>query len=174
MPKPGVEGETELAYLHLGRASDVISTNGGSIKASEYEAELRTLLEPRLAELGDWRLDTVQLFGNNLPSTALVVQLLGEKKLAELLLQSLREGVEGVNTKIGLAWPLKVDPYKRMLVLVKNPRDPTDHEVLYAGAGADDASKWDNLCLVQTHKQTLQRWKNVQVFKLWLDQLDWN
>lgn len=176
VPKPGAEGETEIAYLHLGRSGDTIrvSSNGRSYNASEFEAELRPLLEARLAGMGDWRLDTVQLFGSNLPSTALAVQLLGEEKPDEALLQGVRESVEDANTKIGLAWPLKVDSHKRLLVLVKDPKNPIGHVVHYGEASADGAPKWDNFFLAQTHKHTIRRFKNEQAFQPWLAQLDWS
>lgn len=172
VPKLGVEGETELVYLHLGRADDTlrIASNDSDVNASEFEAELRTLLEPRLAELGGWHLDTLQLFGSNLPSTALVVQLQGEKHPDELLVRSLREGVEVANTKMSLTGSLKVDPHERMLVLIRNAQGSG---VSYAGVGARNAPEWDDLYLSQTHKHTLRRWKNVQTFQPWLDQLNW-
>jgi hypothetical protein len=173
VPKPGTEGETELVYVHIGRADDTlrITSNGTDLNASGYEAELGSLLEPRLAELGGWRLDTLQLFGSGLPSTALVIQLQGEKTWDEALLQNLREGVDDVNAGLGLAWPLSVNPYKRMLVVVT---DAKESRVTYTGDGIGDTSRWKDLYLLQTHKHTLRRWKNVQTFKPWLDQLDWN
>lgn len=176
MPKPSAEGETELVYIHLGRADDHIriSSYGDDFNASEFEAELRSLLEPRLAGLGDWRLDTLQVFGSNLPRTALVVQLRGEKIPDEALLHSLREGVKSANVKLNLTGPLKVDPYRRMLVVTRDANGSISHGVSYAGAGVINASKWGSLWLLQTHKHTLRRWRNVKAVEPWLDGLDWN
>ncbi|KAF8595989.1 hypothetical protein BDV93DRAFT_611111 [Ceratobasidium sp. AG-I] len=173
VPKPGTEGETELVYIHLGREDDnmKISSNGSIFNASRFEPELRPPLESRLSNLGGWRLDTVQLFGSNLPSTALVVQLHGEQTPDEGLLEGLREAVEGVNTKLNLVWPLRVNPHRRMLVVI---RSADGLRSLYSGAGAEHASKWSGAYLTKTHKHTLQRWKNVQAFRTWLDQLDWS
>ncbi|KAF8595985.1 hypothetical protein BDV93DRAFT_514489 [Ceratobasidium sp. AG-I] len=158
VPKPGTEGETELVYLHLGRDSDILKvpSNERSLNASEIEAELRSLLEPRLAKLGSWYLDGVQLFGN------------------EGLLEDLREAVEGVNTKFSPAWLLRIDSRKRMLVLVKDSKKSIVHVLSCTGAETNDSSTLKDLHLTQTHKRTLQRWKNIKAFQPWLDQLDWN
>ncbi|KAF8595987.1 acetyl-CoA synthetase-like protein [Ceratobasidium sp. AG-I] len=174
--KPDAEGETELAYLHLGREDDNlrITSNGGIINASTFEAELRSLLEPQLAEQEGWHLDTVQLFGSSLPSTALVVQLYGEKQPDEAVLRGLRGAVENTNENMGLTWPKKVDSRKRMFVVVKDSEESVIHSLSFAEAGANNVLEWDKLSLAQTHKRTLQRWKNVKAFQLWLDQLDWS
>ncbi|KAF8595990.1 hypothetical protein BDV93DRAFT_514494 [Ceratobasidium sp. AG-I] len=179
VPKPGVGGETELVYQYLGKTNDYLQVTSDAqvLNALEYEAELRALVEPRVAELDEWELDVVQVFGNDLPSTALVVQLQGERTPNSSLMRALQEAVETVNARLGLASPLKVDPYKRMLVVTKHPKS----QLTYLGTSIDNASdtsddelECSNLRLSLTHKQTLRRAKNVRTFGPWLRQLDWS
>lgn len=92
VPKPRAEGETEVAYLHLGRDGDMLRIDldaDHDISASQFEAQFRSSLERRLAKLGGWHLEAVQIFGNNRPNTALVVQLYGETQPDKELLRSI-------------------------------------------------------------------------------------
>ncbi|QRV93456.1 aminotransferase class I and II protein [Ceratobasidium sp. AG-Ba] len=76
------EGDEDLAYVHIGRVDDYLRlyNDMGHISASPYELALQTLVRVPLANVshGRWRLDAVQLFGADMPKTALVVQLLGD------------------------------------------------------------------------------------------------
>ncbi|KAJ1302137.1 hypothetical protein OPQ81_000966 [Rhizoctonia solani] len=160
------DGESGFAYISLGRGDDMIRlARFGQMNASRFETELASIIYARHKEGlgGRWMIDTVQLFGNALPHTALVVQLCrsapGEGTVQKEVLEELYGAVEQVNEKLCLG-PTRVDPKRRMLVIAP------EGEVY--GPNADSVRGRQ---LELTHKRSLQRWKNVQNFKAWLDGL---
>lgn len=169
-------GVTELVYVHAGRADDHIRLScGEDLNAFEVETALGVALRAGLEGLDGWELATVQVFGTNRPHSALVVQLqrvADEGSAAEEVVQTVREAVKAVNQQQQLPKEAEIDAYKRMLVVT------TSGEHLKI---ADDEnwntqveqsiSKCGDLTLSQTHKHTLQRWRNVKKFEPWLDQV---
>jgi hypothetical protein len=168
---------SETVYVHLGRADDQIRlgvSGMANINASAYEFQLRSAIESHLGgrsgTCGDrWILDAVQLFGSNRPCTSLVVQLRPSSQeegsgLNEDLLQKLCSSVEEVNEKLKLGPRIRVHHGKRMLVLTSDS---------VHGPGAERL-QGEFPRLMVTHKRTLQRWRNVQTFKPWLEGLDYS
>ncbi|CAE6502481.1 unnamed protein product [Rhizoctonia solani] len=153
-----------VAYIFLGRGDDMIRITGyGDMNASQFETEFISEIDARWkgAQGRKWMLHAVQLFGNTLPYTTLVVQLYSSNqggKLGQGELEELCEAVEQVNKKLTLG-PLSVDP-KKMLVITPG------------AAYGTNAASIDGLRLEVTHKHSLQRWRNLQVFKRWLEGLD--
>ncbi|CAE6449163.1 unnamed protein product [Rhizoctonia solani] len=170
-----VRESSEPAYVYLGRNDDLmkLAGNGGwDINAATYETELTSAVTSRLSSECDgasrWSVDGVQLFGNNRPCTALVIQLcpINQDPKSEIppeLLERLSELAESVNAKLKLGPKQRVDVRKRMLVI-------TPEGKAY-GPGIHDGGNVPRL--MTTHKHTLQRWKNVQAFESWLDGLDY-
>ncbi|KAG8704361.1 hypothetical protein FRC08_002269 [Ceratobasidium sp. 394] len=155
-------------YVHVGRIDDYLrlSVDDLDINASKYEMEVRSLIESGLGGSGSgWRLDAVQMFGSNLPKTALVVQLLGEGEgeVDEEVVRMIRRAAETANDQLGLVHAgVRIDPVKRLLVTTPGSR---------RGGGA--RLGFGHLRLSYTHKRTLRRWQNVKIFGPWLEQLDW-
>lgn len=163
----------EVAYIHLGRADDHIRLGGtdvGNINALRYEQELWSVVASRFgAAASRWAVDAIQLFRSNASCTALVVQLarLGQAdlQLDDATFQELASAVEALNAKMQLGKGRRVYPGKRMLVVILGGG-------VY-GPGAETLAG-ERPQLMMTHKRTLQRWKNAQIFKKWLDQLDFS
>ncbi|KAG8710898.1 hypothetical protein FRC09_020885 [Ceratobasidium sp. 395] len=115
--------EEDLVYAHVGRMDDYVrlSNDDSDINSSRYEIEVRALIESQLVAHGNrrWRFDAAQLFGTNLPKTALVVQLLGGEDggVEQDVVEIIRTSVEMANDQLQLEGPLRVDPVKRMLVV---------------------------------------------------------
>ncbi|CAE6468552.1 unnamed protein product [Rhizoctonia solani] len=170
-----VQGSSENAYVYLGRNDDLIKLagNGGwDINTSAYETELTSAITSYLASQGNkagrWLVDGVQLFGNNRPCTALVVQLCpvdqdSKSEIGRELLERLSELADSVNEKLSLGPQQRVHVRKRMLVVTAGGKA--------YGPGVRDGEEVPRL--MTTHKHTLQRWKNVQTFEGWLDGLDY-
>ncbi|KAB5589737.1 Potassium voltage-gated channel subfamily H member 2 [Ceratobasidium theobromae] len=149
---------SEIAYMHIGRADDHIRLGGtgrGGITASKYELELGAMVEAQLGMTPD----AVQLFGTGYSCTALVVQF---AQWSNEAMDKLASVVEQVNANQGLERNVRVHPGKRMLVV--------GLDGIVCGPGAERVQECSRLMV--THKRTLQRWRNVQAFKAWLDGLD--
>ncbi|KAG8747766.1 hypothetical protein FRC11_012250, partial [Ceratobasidium sp. 423] len=172
-----VRSPSRVSYVHLGRADDLIKLagNGGwDINASAYEIELTSAITSYLAnqsdEAGRWAVDAVQLFGNNRPCTALVIQLLqvdrGESRgeIGRDLIEHLSKLVELVNNKLKLEPHRRIHPQKRVLIVASEGKA---YGPGVRGSGEEVPR------LRMTHKHTLQRWKNVEAFGGWLDSLDY-
>ncbi|CAE6465354.1 unnamed protein product [Rhizoctonia solani] len=161
-----VHDEAGVAYIFLGRGDDMIRIVGyADMNASQFETELISTIDARWKEgVGcGWMLDAVQLFGNTLPHTALVVQVYPTSQRGETIgkevLDDLYDAVERANKKLAPE-PLRVDPRKWMLVMTSEGE-----------AYGPNAESVQGLRLQVTHKHSLQRWQNVQAFKPWLDGL---
>lgn len=169
-------GSSKTAYVHIGRTDDFIRLGGtgqGNLNASVYELELWPVIQSRLGattRTGGWIVDAIQLFGGNMACTALVVQLrrTSQGEVAEMdagIVRELAGAVEEVNGKLKYGKNTRVHPGKRMLVVALGGG-------VY-GSGAErlaDARPQ----LMMTHKRTLQRWRNIQIFKPWLDGLEFD
>ncbi|KAJ1306398.1 hypothetical protein OPQ81_007403 [Rhizoctonia solani] len=162
---------SQVSYIHLGRSDDLIKLagNGGwDINASTYETELISAITSYVSrqpkEKVRWTVEGVQLFGNNRPCTALVIQLclVEPVEVDQDLVEDLSSVVELVNNKLKLEPRQRVHPQKRMLVV-------TSEGKAYGPGAYDEVPR-----LMVTHKHTLQRWKNVQGFRTWLDILDYS
>ncbi|CAE6497251.1 unnamed protein product [Rhizoctonia solani] len=168
-----VRSSSHVSYVHLGRADDLIKLagNGGwDMNASAYEIELTLAITSYLAsqsnETGRCAVDAVQLFGNNRPCTALVIQLFPRRgEIRQDLVEHLSNLVELVNNKLKLEPHRRIHPQKRMIII-------TSEGKAY-GPGVRGSGK-DVPRLRMTHKHTLQRWKNVEAFGSWLDGLDYS
>ncbi|KAJ1306401.1 hypothetical protein OPQ81_007406 [Rhizoctonia solani] len=167
---------TRVSYVYLGRSDDLIKLagrGGWDINASTYETELTSEITSYLAsqnnETAAWTVEGIQLFGNNRPCTALVIQLCpvdhDQHEIGQDLLECLYNLVKLVNNKLELEPNRRVHPQKRMLVV-------TSHGKAY-GSGAGSFGE-DIPRLLVTHKHTLQRWKNVEAFTSWMDGLDYS
>ncbi|CUA72574.1 hypothetical protein RSOLAG22IIIB_10130 [Rhizoctonia solani] len=165
------ENGSQVSYVYLGRSDDLIKlagTGGWGINASAYETELISVITPYLARTksSQWVVDGVQLFGNNRPRTALVIQLRlinqGEldNEIGQDILDHMSGLVELVNDKLKLDQYIRVNSRKRMVIV-------TPAGKVY-GPGKDLPR------LMTTHKNTLQRWRNVELFGGWLDELDYS
>ncbi|CAE6510188.1 unnamed protein product [Rhizoctonia solani] len=170
--------DSPVSYVYLGRSDDLIKLagNGGwDINASVYETELTSEITSYLAsqtnEMGRWTVNGVQLFGNNRPCTALVVQLCPvdrsepDSEMGRNVFEHILNLVEFVNNKLGLDPHRRVHSRKRLLVI-------TSEGKAYGSSVFALAEEVPRLMV--THKHTLQRWKNVQAFGSWLDRLDYN
>ncbi|EUC55305.1 AMP-binding enzyme, partial [Rhizoctonia solani AG-3 Rhs1AP] len=139
---------SETVYTYVGRHSDQIRLGGkayGNIDAALFEMTLGSEINARLGRSGSypWTLDGIQLFGNNMSSTALVIQLCLDQNLVapdatvnDLPVHELHESVEETNNALGFTKRRRVNVAKRMLI------------------------------------RTPKRWENVCKFKPWLDGLD--
>ncbi|CAE7208503.1 unnamed protein product [Rhizoctonia solani] len=163
--------ESGVAYIFLGRGDDMIRITGyADMNASQFETEFISTIDTRWkqgqgqGQGRKWMLDAVQLFGNTLPYTALVVQLCSSSrervKLGQEELQELYEAVGRVNETLALGH-LSVDARKRMLVVTSEGE-----------AYGPNSASVQGLRLEVTHKHSLQRWRNVQTFKGWLEGLE--
>lgn len=165
----------DVTYVYLGRSDDRIRLavdEGWDIIASTYEVELWSAIDLRLRSRGhQWILSAMQLFGTDMLCTALVIQLSlagqawGEVELGQDIVQDVYSSVEEVNHRLKLGPRVRVHPDKRMLII-------TSQGGMY-GPGTDRFQE-EMPALMVTHKHTLQRWKNVQSFKPWLDGLDFS
>ncbi|KAB5588205.1 Potassium voltage-gated channel subfamily H member 2 [Ceratobasidium theobromae] len=169
-----ITGGNELVYIHLGRTNDlirVVTEDAEDISAAIVEAQLWSSIETRL-KTSPWRLEAIQVFGDNCPCTSLVVQLAWsghdrpslEGKLGEEMWKELCNGVDETNEQLELGYRLKIHSGKRMLVI-----SPEGHA---HGPGAELLVGKNGLRV--THKYSLQRWKNVRIFQPWLDGLDYS
>ncbi|CUA76998.1 Potassium voltage-gated channel subfamily H member 2 [Rhizoctonia solani] len=157
--------DSEFAYVHLGRSDDVIKLSGGggwNMNAAPYETRIRSLISSR--QIG-WTVDTVQLFGGNLPCTVLVIQISpsGEMQNADAI-PDLGSLVTEANEEFKLESRKRVHIQKRLLVIT--PNDVRGPDAAYI--------RENRIRLSTTHKHTIQRWKNVQTFRVWLDRLDFS
>ncbi|CAE6425418.1 unnamed protein product [Rhizoctonia solani] len=168
---------SHAAYIYLGRSDDLIKLagrGGWDINASFYETELTSTITSYLSrrsnETTRWTIDGIQLFGNNRPCTALVIQLRpvdqaeSGGEMGQDLLKSLLNMVELVNERLKLEPNVRVHPQKRTLVVTPG--------YLAYGPGASGPGGVPRLMM--THKHSLQRWKNVELFGSWLDGLDYS
>ncbi|KAG8735403.1 hypothetical protein FRC10_010628 [Ceratobasidium sp. 414] len=166
----GTEQE-ELVYAYVGRLDDYLrlSADDQDINASRYEMEIRSLVESGLSGSA-WRLDAVQMFGSNLPKTALVVQLSGDTEPDEAAVQMIHRAAEMANDHLKLAHTgVQINPAKRLLVTTHGINEPGRITGRTDGASLT----FSHLRLSYTHKRTLRRWQNVKIFGPWLEQLDW-
>ncbi|KAF8750325.1 hypothetical protein RHS01_09372 [Rhizoctonia solani] len=146
---------SETVYIHAGRHGDQLRLTGlgvADIDAPLYEGLFTSEANARMVQLDGrpWTVDVVELFGTNMPSTALVIQLHldqdqdhdlgGGSSSQELPISELFDVVE----KMSGAW-----------TRIRKTR----------------ASR-PLLSLSITHKRTLKRWENFCKFKPWLDGLD--
>ncbi|CAE6515801.1 unnamed protein product [Rhizoctonia solani] len=170
-------GSTKTAYVHAGRHTDEVRLGQGgfgSVDGALYEGTITADINTRISRLGacPWRLDGVQLFGNNMACTALVIQLRPDESLVGTDLreaapiQELRDSVERTNDSLGLTGCKRVHAGKRTLII------SADGMVLYGPGGERLSESCPSLSL--THKRTPKRWENVCRFKSWLDGLDFN
>ncbi|CAE6402978.1 hypothetical protein BN14_10173 [Rhizoctonia solani AG-1 IB] len=174
----GTGSGTETVYVHVGRQTDQLRLGGagiGHIDASLYEATLESRINSHIGQSGKcpWVLDSVQLFGTNLPCTALVIQLyynegaartLSEDTLKGPPIHELHQLVEETNKVLGLVGRKRVHTERRTLIVGSDG-------TLVHGPGTEI---FDGLCptLGITHKRTLKRWENVCRFKSWLEGLN--
>ena len=167
------DGITELVYVHAGRADDCIRlTTGDDLNAADVEMALEVALRSRFQTLEGWELDAVQVFGTNRPYTALIVQLQRADTgvcTEEVVAEAIRQIVPAVNQE-KLTKATEIDAYKRVLVVTTSgehvrmaPDDDWDAQV------EQYLSKCGDMMLSQTHKHTLQRWKNKKKFAAWLE-----
>ncbi|KAF8595949.1 hypothetical protein BDV93DRAFT_528329 [Ceratobasidium sp. AG-I] len=169
-------GVTELVYLHAGRADDHIRlSSSDDVNAFEVETALGVALRSQLESLEGWELDTVQIFGTNRLHTALVVQLqrVGDGgSTADAVVQAVREAVKNVNREEKLSKETEIDAYRRTLVVTTfGEHLKVADEANWNTQVEQSVSKCGDLILSQTHKHTLQRWKNVKKFEPWLEQV---
>lgn len=167
---------SETAYVHLGRADDRILLSHSvrdNISASVYENELFSRLCSGSVSSSGWVPDKVQLFGSNMECTSMVVQLRGlsqgeTRDLEDSTLQEISKAVEEVNSQLKLGPKERVHTQKRLLVV-------TLDDATYTAYGPNSERAYaEQLQLSVTHKRTLQRWKNTQIFRPWLDGLDFS
>lgn len=166
------DGITELVYVHSGRIDDHIRLSSeGDLSASEVESALSSKLEG----LQGWELDAVQVFGTNRPHTALVVQLQRTENgdiTQDTVVSAVRKIVEAVNQEQKLSKETQIDAYRRVLVVTTSGEHLKVAEDGDWGTKVEQSiSKCGDLVLSQTHKRTLQRWKNAQKFEPWLEQV---
>ncbi|CAE6420121.1 unnamed protein product [Rhizoctonia solani] len=157
--------DRDFAYVYLGRSDDMIKLAGGggwNMNAALYESRIQSLLDSHLI---GWTVDAIQLFGSNLLCTALVVQV-SEAHGAQKTDANPKVGhwVEEVNKDLKLGPRRQVHTQKRLLVIT-----PDD-----ACGPAAEYIKENRIRLSTTHKHTLQRWKNVEAFQVWLNMLDFS
>ncbi|KAH7332772.1 hypothetical protein B0J17DRAFT_771550 [Rhizoctonia solani] len=179
--KIGSGPETEAVYTHVGRYSDLVRLCGtwcDDMNASLYEAQLTSELNACLGQVGDhpWAVAAVQLFGTNMPCTALVVQLRPSKnEVAEarrtehpskLIIEKIYEAIEKLNRDLKLPPGLRVNTKKRTLII-------TSDGMFKHGSNVESlVGSHATLCV--THKRTPKRWDGVCEFKPWLDGLDFS
>ncbi|CAE6390629.1 unnamed protein product [Rhizoctonia solani] len=175
-PETGTNNET--VYIHVGRHGDHVQLGEGgfgTVDGALYEGTIESKITARLGQPGScpWSLDGVQLFGNNMTCTALVIQLRPDHSFTEspgvnswknLPIQELYESVEETNDSLGLTGRKRVHPGKCTLIV------SSDGTFMYG----EGSKRLSGLCvsLRMTHKRTLKRWENVLKFKPWLDGLD--
>ncbi|KAH7332781.1 hypothetical protein B0J17DRAFT_146027 [Rhizoctonia solani] len=125
------ESESEIVHVHVGRHTDEarLGLGGfGSVDGALYEATLSSEINARISHSGNpsWAIDGVQLFGNNMSRTALVIQLRldqdiigsgGTDSLDELTVCELHKSVEKTNNLLGLAECTRVHTGKRALII---------------------------------------------------------
>ncbi|KAF8676586.1 hypothetical protein RHS04_06443 [Rhizoctonia solani] len=167
---------SERAYIHVGRHSDQIRLGGaalGNMNAALYENRLRSEIDNRISQLGSspWALDAIQLFGNNMQCTSLIIQLCPSSCAPkdgpdEALIQELHQSIEWLNEDLKLSQGKRVNVNKRTLIV-------TSDGAFAHGPGADSLM-CSGLSLSTTHKRTPKRWENVCRFKPWLDDLDFS
>ncbi|KDN47247.1 hypothetical protein RSAG8_03726, partial [Rhizoctonia solani AG-8 WAC10335] len=135
---------------------------GWNMNAVLYESRIRSLLDSRLV---GWTVDAVQLFGSNLLCTVLVVQFSSSHQAQKTDANpKVDNWVEEVNEELKLGPRKRVHTQKRLLVITPGAA---------YGPSADYIRK-SRIRLSTTHKHTLQRWKNVEMFQVWLDRLDFS
>ncbi|CAE6482307.1 unnamed protein product [Rhizoctonia solani] len=166
----------ETVYIHMGRHADEVRLGEGgfgSVYATLYEETVSSEISARIGQPGSysWTVGGVQLFGNNMPCTALVIQLGVNHDLAmdpqnNLPIHELYESVEQTNDTLGLTGCRRVHTGMRTLIV------GSDGSFAY-GPGSE---RLDGLgiSLSLTHKRTPKRWENVCKFKPWLDGLDFS
>ncbi|CUA75488.1 hypothetical protein RSOLAG22IIIB_05919 [Rhizoctonia solani] len=166
---------TKTAYIHVGRHTDGIRLGEGgfgNIDGGLYEATVESEVNARIGRSGNcpWTLDGVQLFGNNMTCTALVIQLRPNQTpvdgCKDLPIHELHESVEQANISLGLTGCKRVHPEKRTLIV------SSDGTFMH-GEGSERLPGSSTL-LSLTHKRTPKRWENVCRFKPWLDGLDFS
>ncbi|CAE6463157.1 unnamed protein product [Rhizoctonia solani] len=171
------DSTTDTVYIHVGRHTDEIFLGEGGfgrINGALYEAAIEYEINTRIGQSGTcpWTLNGVQLFGNNMPCTALVLQLCpnqnligtcGADPLKNLPIRELYESVERTNDSLGLTGRKRVHTAKRTLII------SSDGTFMH-GEGGERLSGTCTLSL--THKRTPKRWEDVCRFKSWLDGLD--
>ncbi|CAE7155611.1 unnamed protein product [Rhizoctonia solani] len=169
----------DTVYIHVGRHSDQVRLGAGgvgSVDAALYEAMFGSEINSRLGRSKScpWTLDGVQLFGNNLSCTALVIQLcLDQNRLSRapdssknFPVQDLYDSIEKTNDALELTGRRRVHTMMRTLIV-------SSDGTFVHGPGSE---RLVGLCalLSLTHKRTPKRWKNVCKFKPWLDGLDFS
>ncbi|KAJ1302138.1 hypothetical protein OPQ81_000967 [Rhizoctonia solani] len=171
---------SETVYIHVGRHGDQIRLGGsafGGVNAALYEATLGSRVSACVGQSGSaaWTLDGIQLFGNNMPCTALVIQLSMDKDLVGsceadiwniLPVQELYGLVEEANDSMRLTGCTRVHTGKRTLIM--------SSDGAYVHGPGSERLAGSNVSLSMTHKRTLKRWENVYKLKPWLDGLDFS
>ncbi|KAH7332775.1 hypothetical protein B0J17DRAFT_632066 [Rhizoctonia solani] len=152
--------KSETLYIHMRRHADEVRVGEGglgSIYATLYEETVSSEISARI-EVG--AAGGVQLFGNNMPCTALVIQLnvgqdLGLDPWAQsnLPIHELYESVEETNNSLGLTGCRRVHTGKRAHII------GSDGSFVY-GPGNERLSGL-HVSLSLTHKRTPKRWENT-------------
>ncbi|CAE6520716.1 unnamed protein product [Rhizoctonia solani] len=170
--------EPETVYVHVGRNSDQVRLGAGgvgSVDAALYEVTLGSQINARIGRSGScpWTLDGVQLFGNNMTCTSLVIQLCLDQSQPHATdlqksfpIDDLYKSIEETNDALGLTGRRRVHTGKRTLVV------SSDGVFMYG----EGSGRLAGLCslLSLTHKRTPKRWENNLKFKPWLDGLDFS
>ncbi|CUA71417.1 Outer capsid protein VP4 [Rhizoctonia solani] len=175
--------ETETVYIHSGRSSDQLYVGrsgarmgyvNGAIYESQLLSEINTRLLTNRAGGYPWGVGGIQLFGSNMPCTALIVQIRpheGESKGVpqtehpdESFIRLIHDSVEKVNNNLGLQEGQRVHTKKRTLIT------SSDGTFAYGPGIEKFVQPYPTLSL--THKRTTKRAENVCKFKPWLDELD--
>ncbi|CAE6417057.1 unnamed protein product [Rhizoctonia solani] len=170
----------ETVYIHVGRHSDQVRLGAGgvgSVDAALYEATFGSEINARLGRSDScpWTLDGVQLFGNNMSCTSLVVQLCrnqaspqpqGSISSNDFPTHDLFESIEKTNDWLELTGRRRVHTTKRTLIL-------SSDGTFVHGPGSERLAG-SRVSLSLTHKRTPKRWENVCKFKAWLEGLDFS
>ncbi|KAF8676584.1 hypothetical protein RHS04_06441 [Rhizoctonia solani] len=171
----------ETVYIHAGRYSDQIRLSGtwvDDMNATSYETHLMSEINSGIgcANAHSWNVNAIQLFGTNMPCTALVVQIHNSTRISgkpyrgetpdEKFIQRLCESIEKVNHHLKLPPGQRIHVEKRTLIVDSDGR-------FVRGSGAE---RLVGLCasLSVTHKRSARRWASVCKFKPWLDGLDFS
>lgn len=166
----------EVGYVHIGRSDERIRLlSGKDFNTALYENQLRSAIESSGGRTG-WIVDALQAFGSNMPFPALVIQLRRQpdrefsgQGLESDVAQLLSRCVEEVNTRMNLGI-LSVNSQKRTLIIAVGEGAYGPGVDRLPGVGGDGSEPR----LMLTHKHSLRRWMNLQIFRPWLDGLDYS
>ncbi|KAF8703110.1 hypothetical protein RHS03_06209, partial [Rhizoctonia solani] len=171
----------ETVYIHAGRYSDQIRLSGtwvDDMNATSYETHLMSEINSGTAcgNPHSWTVSAIQLFGTNMPCTALIVQIHNSTRMPgkpywgetpdEKFIQRLYESIEKVNHDLKLPPGQRIHVGKRTLIVDSDGR-------FVRGSGAERLAG-HCASLSVTHKRSARRWASVCKFKPWLDGLDFS